>query len=102
MFLFLYLCVLVLRTKLSSAFEGLISSPNMNKMCCLQIIDITEIKYIKDLDMLSELNLLRNPIQELPDYRLSILYRIQRLIELDRRKVEVEEKVSPAKIIIER
>ena len=66
----------------------------MNDMCCLQIIDITEIKYIKDLDMLSELNLLRNPIQELPDYRLSILYRIQRLIELDRRKVEVEEKVS--------
>lgn len=44
--------------------------------------------------MLRQLNLLRNPIQELPDYRLSILYRIQRLTELDRHKVEVEEKVK--------
>jgi len=57
------------------------------------VIDIAEIKYIKELPMLRQLNLLRNPIQELPDYRLSILYQIQRLTELDRHKVEVEEKV---------
>lgn len=44
--------------------------------------------------MLRNLNMLRNPLQELPDYRLSILFRIQRLVELDRRKVEVDEKVS--------
>ena len=43
--------------------------------------------------MLRQLNLLRNPIQELPDYRLSILFQIQRLTELDRHKVEVDEKV---------
>lgn len=59
-----------------------------------EVIDISEIKYVKELDMLRKLNLLRNPIQELPDYRLSILYRIQRLTELDRHKVEVEEKVA--------
>ncbi|KAL4227150.1 hypothetical protein ACF0H5_015123 [Mactra antiquata] len=59
-----------------------------------EVIDITEIKYIKELQMLRQLNLLRNPIQELPDYRLSILFQIQRLTELDRHKVEVDEKVS--------
>lgn len=60
----------------------------------LQVIDITEIRYIKDLGMLRNLNLLRNPIQELPDYRLCILFRIQSLVELDRHRVEVEEKVK--------
>ncbi|XP_060555244.1 leucine-rich repeat and guanylate kinase domain-containing protein-like isoform X1 [Ruditapes philippinarum] len=59
-----------------------------------EVIDITEIKYVKELSMLRQLNLLRNPIQELPDYRLSILYQIQRLTELDRHKVEVDEKVA--------
>lgn len=63
-------------------------------MYFIQVIDITEIKYIKELPMLRHLNLLRNPIQELPDYRLSILFQIQRLTELDRHKVEVEEKVA--------
>lgn len=48
--------------------------------------------------MLRQLNLLRNPIQELPDYRLSILFQIQRLTELDRHKVEVEEKVGSKKL----
>ena len=49
--------------------------------------------------MLRQLNLLRNPIQELPDYRLSILFRLQRLTELDRHKVEVEEKVCLSSIV---
>ena len=44
--------------------------------------------------MLRDLNLLRNPIQELPDYRLSILFRMQSLTQLDRHKVETEEKVQ--------
>lgn len=44
--------------------------------------------------MLRQLNLLRNPIQELPDYRLCILYRLQNLTSLDRHKVEVDEKVK--------
>ncbi|WAR26726.1 LRGUK-like protein, partial [Mya arenaria] len=59
-----------------------------------EVIDISEIKFIKEMPMLRQLNLLRNPIQELPDYRLSILFQIQRLTELDRHKVEVDEKVS--------
>lgn len=59
-----------------------------------QVIDISEIKFIKDLNMLRDLNLLRNPIQELPDYRLLVLYRLPKLKDLDRKKVEVKEKVS--------
>lgn len=57
------------------------------------MIDISEIKFIKDLNMLRDLNLLRNPIQELPDYRLLIIYRVPRLKELDRKKIDVKEKV---------
>ena len=60
---------------------------------CLQVIDVSEISHIQKLRMLRQLNLLRNPIQELPDYRLAILFRIPSLTELDRHKVEVEEKV---------
>ncbi|KAL3852031.1 hypothetical protein ACJMK2_015742 [Sinanodonta woodiana] len=74
-----------------------------------EVIDISEIKYIRDLSMLWQLNLLRNPIQELPDYRLNVLFRIQRLTSLDRHKVEVEEKVAatnmfnpPAEVIAAR
>lgn len=59
-----------------------------------EVIDITEIKFVKGLKMLRHLNLLRNPIQELPDYRLCILFRLQNLTSLDRHKVEVEEKVA--------
>lgn len=60
----------------------------------LQVIDIYEMTSLSELLMLRRLNLLRNPIQELPDYRLSILYRLQRLMELDHKKVDVEEKVG--------
>ncbi|XP_070559088.1 leucine-rich repeat and guanylate kinase domain-containing protein-like [Ptychodera flava] len=58
-----------------------------------QIHDITEVKYIRDLLLLRDLNLLRNPIQELDEYRISLLYRLQQLTQLDRRRVEVDEKV---------
>lgn len=68
---------------------------NIHVLCfCLQVIDIVEIQHIQQLGMLRELNLLRNPIQELPYYRLAILFHIPRLCLLDRHKVEVEEKVS--------
>ncbi|XP_074644110.1 leucine-rich repeat and guanylate kinase domain-containing protein-like isoform X2 [Tubulanus polymorphus] len=59
-----------------------------------EVIDIAEIQYVQDLPMLRNLNLLRNPIQELPDYRLAILFRVQKLTELDRHRVDVEEKVA--------
>ena len=60
----------------------------------LQIIDMLEIQHIKKLKLLRRLNLKGNPIQELPDYRLSVLYHIQHLIELDKQRADVEEKVG--------
>ena len=59
-----------------------------------EVIDLSEVEFVKDLPLLQSLNLLRNPIQELPDYRLSVLYHIQKLAELDRHKVDVDEKVD--------
>ncbi|GFR95894.1 leucine-rich repeat and guanylate kinase domain-containing protein [Elysia marginata] len=59
-----------------------------------KVIDIVEINHIKEAKHLRDLNLLRNPIQELPDYRLSILFRIRRLTSLDRRLVKENEKVA--------
>jgi len=74
-----------------------------------QIIDIAEVRYIRELTLLRNLNLLGNPIQGMPDYRLSLLFRIQSLTELDRSKVSVEEKVAavnmfnpPAEVIAAR
>nr|XP_034307872.1 leucine-rich repeat and guanylate kinase domain-containing protein-like [Crassostrea gigas] len=54
-----------------------------------EVIDISEMKYIKESQMLRQVNLLRNPIQELPDYRLPILFRMPSLTELDRHGVKV-------------
>ncbi|KAK7102788.1 leucine-rich repeat and guanylate kinase domain-containing protein-like [Littorina saxatilis] len=59
-----------------------------------EVIDASEISEIEKLRMLRELNLLRNPIQEMPDCRLAILFRIPSLTELDRHKVKVEEKIA--------
>ena len=58
-----------------------------------QIIDLSEIQYVAQLPLIRHLNLQRNPVRELPDYRLSVIFQIQKLCELDRRKVDVEEKV---------
>ncbi|XP_072026808.1 uncharacterized protein [Amphiura filiformis] len=79
-----------------SSLQGLTS----NRM--LEVLDIennhvealSEIQHIQDLSILRQLNLLRNPIQGMPDYRLSILYRIPQLSELDRHKAESEQKVA--------
>ena len=58
------------------------------------MIDLAEVQFIKNLDLLRELNLQRNPIRELPDYRLSVLFHLRRLTSLDKHRVEVDEKVG--------
>ncbi|XP_031559996.1 leucine-rich repeat and guanylate kinase domain-containing protein-like [Actinia tenebrosa] len=74
-----------------------------------QIIDIAEVRYIRELKLLRNLNLLHNPLQGMPDYRLSMIYRIQSLTELDRVKITPDEKVAainlfspPAELIASR
>ena len=73
----------------------LVSSNKKINICHLhQVIDLLEIEHIRGLLLLRELNLQRNPLRELPDYRLAVLFHLQQLTELDRRKVDTEEKVG--------
>ncbi|XP_051911427.1 leucine-rich repeat and guanylate kinase domain-containing protein isoform X2 [Hippocampus zosterae] len=58
-----------------------------------QISEIEECKHIQSLFLLRELNLLGNPVQEKPEYRLSVVFLIQHLTLLDQEKVTIEEKV---------
>ncbi|KAM3859023.1 leucine-rich repeat and guanylate kinase domain-containing protein [Diretmus argenteus] len=58
------------------------------------ISEIKETTHIYELTLLRELNLQRNPVQEQPDYRLSIIFLLQHLTRLDQEKVTAEEKVA--------
>lgn len=46
------------------------------------------------LNLLRELNLHNNPAKEVEDYRMAVLYKLPKLIMLDRRKVDALEKVN--------
>ncbi|CAN0069739.1 unnamed protein product [Lampetra planeri] len=59
-----------------------------------QVTELAEVKYIKDLSLLRVLNLLRNPVQESPGHRIAAVFQLQTLVELDLRRVTVEEKVA--------
>ncbi|XP_029318008.1 leucine-rich repeat and guanylate kinase domain-containing protein isoform X2 [Cottoperca gobio] len=69
----------------------LLGSINLEKNL---ISEIQECKHIHDLFLLRELNLLGNPVQDQPDYRLAVVFLLQHLTVLDQEKVKVEEKVS--------
>ena len=55
---------------------------------------MVEIEHLINLNLLRDLNLLQNPIREVTDYRLSIIYKLPKLTNLDRRKVDPSEKVN--------
>ncbi|KAM9823970.1 LOW QUALITY PROTEIN: leucine-rich repeat and guanylate kinase domain-containing protein [Neosynchiropus ocellatus] len=55
---------------------------------------IEECKHIAHLFLLVELNMLQNPVKEVQDYRLSIIFLLQRLTMLDKEEVTAEEKVE--------
>ncbi|VTJ59582.1 Hypothetical predicted protein, partial [Marmota monax] len=57
-----------------------------------KIAELNEIEYIEYLPILRILNLLRNPIQENPEYWLFVIFMLLRLTELDQKKIKVEEK----------
>eukprot|EP00794_Sanderia_malayensis_P006041 gene6041-6743_t len=59
-----------------------------------EIIDLSEIRYIRDLALLRLLDFSSNPIQDLPDYRLSVLFRIPAITLLDGSIATPEEKVE--------
>ncbi|XP_059510480.1 leucine-rich repeat and guanylate kinase domain-containing protein isoform X2 [Stegostoma tigrinum] len=59
-----------------------------------QVRELNEIKHLQNLGLLRVLNLLWNPIQEHPDYLYWILYMVQKLTELDLKKVKSADKVK--------
>uniref|UniRef100_A0A8C5M6V4 Leucine rich repeats and guanylate kinase domain containing n=1 Tax=Leptobrachium leishanense TaxID=445787 RepID=A0A8C5M6V4_9ANUR len=59
-----------------------------------EICQISEIAYLEELPLLHGLNLLKNPVQEQAEYWLSVLFMLQRLTDLDLKKIKVEEKVA--------
>ena len=61
---------------------------------CLQVVDLVEVLCVSSLDLLRSLNLRGNPLRELPDYRLSVIFATQQLTELDTQRVEISEKVE--------
>ncbi|KAK1906568.1 Leucine-rich repeat and guanylate kinase domain containing protein [Dissostichus eleginoides] len=69
----------------------LLGSINLEKN---MISEIQECKHIHDIFLLRDLNLLGNPVQAQPDYRLAVIFLLQHLTVLDQEKVTVEEKVS--------
>ncbi|KAI9533606.1 hypothetical protein NQZ68_021141 [Dissostichus eleginoides] len=69
----------------------LLGSINLEKN---MISEIQECKHIHDIFLLRDLNLLGNPVQDQPDYRLAVIFLLQHLTVLDQEKVTVEEKVS--------
>ncbi|KAG8440071.1 hypothetical protein GDO86_006024 [Hymenochirus boettgeri] len=91
-----YLQTLDLSSNQISSLEGL---EGLNNLLSLNLEDneicqISEIAYIEDLQILHVLSLLKNPIQDQPEYWLSVLFMLQRLTELDLKKIKIEEKVA--------
>uniref|UniRef100_UPI00398F830C leucine-rich repeat and guanylate kinase domain-containing protein isoform X2 n=1 Tax=Pristiophorus japonicus TaxID=55135 RepID=UPI00398F830C len=62
------------------------------KFLCL-ISDLNEIKHMQNLLHLRVLNLLQNPIQENPDYLFWVLFMVQKLTNLDHKRVKATDKV---------
>ncbi|XP_078798406.1 leucine-rich repeat and guanylate kinase domain-containing protein isoform X5 [Oryzias latipes] len=71
----------------------LLCSINLEKN---QISEIDECKHIHNLLLLRDLNLLENPLQEQPNYRLAVIFLLQHLTMLDQEVVTAEEKVTSA------
>ncbi|OAF65074.1 hypothetical protein A3Q56_07212 [Intoshia linei] len=59
-----------------------------------KIVDIYEIEYLKYCFNLRNLNLLRNSIQEIPNYRNIIIYQLNFLHILDKETISIYEKIK--------
>lgn len=59
-----------------------------------KISTLNEIEHLVSLNLLRDLNFHHNPIRELEDYRLSVIFKIPKLTSLDRRKIDAGDKVN--------
>ena len=60
----------------------------------LKINNLSEIDHLVKLNLLRDLNFHHNPIVELEDYCLSVIFKIPKLVMLDRKKVDPNDKVN--------
>jgi len=61
-----------------------------------QILDIVEVTRVSSIDLLRSLNLRGNALRELPDYRLSVIFAVHQLTQLDTEHIDIAEKVCLA------
>lgn len=55
--------------------------------------DISDIDRLNEFRLLRDLNLRGNELNSIDDYRLSVIFKLQQLTTLDRRKIDAAEKV---------
>ena len=60
----------------------------------VKINNLSEIDHLVKLNLLRDLNFHHNPIVELEDYCLSVIFKIPKLVMLDRKKVDPNDKVN--------
>ena len=100
------MCGDVLQIRSLKGLHGLVSLDTLD-VAHNRLIDVVEIRHIRDLPLLRVLDLSANPLQvplrnacnrfhtpqNMPDYRYSILFRLQHVKSLDGTLVEPDEKV---------
>ncbi|XP_047246107.1 leucine-rich repeat and guanylate kinase domain-containing protein isoform X5 [Girardinichthys multiradiatus] len=72
---------------------------NLRFLCSInleknQILKIPDLRQVIGLPLLTNINLLENPVQEQPNYRLEVIFLHRHLTMLDQETVSVKEKVS--------
>lgn len=54
---------------------------------------LSEIENLASLNLLRDLNLLSNPIREAEDYYSAVIFKLPKLVFLDKRKIDLNDKV---------
>lgn len=79
-----------------SSLHGLDGHPCLMELSLEEneVVSIDQVKHLKGLHLLKSLNLIRNPVEALGDYRQTVLFELPSLILLDNQRCEIQEKVT--------
>lgn len=61
---------------------------------------MAEVNRVSTLSLLRQLDLRDNPVGELPDYRLAVVFSVQQLTELDGSQISVDDKVTILPLLV--
>lgn len=59
-----------------------------------RIGSLSEIEYLAGLNLLRDLNLISNPIREIEDYYSAVVFKLPKLVFLDKKKIDLNDKVN--------